>query len=153
VAKHNEIGKIGEDIASKWLTDKGFLIIERNYLKKWGEIDIVARLPAARLSGRQGQAGETAEKVHFVEVKAVSHETKRELEQAVSHLPTGQAGGTWRPEEKVHKDKQDRLKRAIQTWLAESKYEGEWQIDVIAVRVVPREKYCTVKYLENVIFE
>lgn len=132
MAKHNEIGRIGEEIASNWLKKRGFEIFERNYLKKWGEIDIVAR--------------ETTGKTHFVEVKTVSYETRELLNKAVSH-------GTWRPEENVHRDKQARMKRAVETWLSENRYGGEWQVDVIAVRVVPREKYATVKYLENLVFE
>ncbi len=132
MAKHNEIGKIGEDIASEWLKNRGFEIIERNYLRKWGEIDIVAR--------------ETSGKMHFVEVKTVSYETRQDLDRAVSH-------GTWRPEENVHRDKQSRMKRAVETWLIENGYEWEWQIDILAIRLVPREKYATMKYLENVVFE
>lgn len=132
MARHNEIGKIGEDIASEWLKNRGFEIIERNYLRKWGEIDIVAR----------GTSGKT----HFVEVKTVSYETRQDLDRAVSH-------GTWRPEENVHSDKQNRMKRAIETWILENEWVGEWQIDVLAVRLVPREKYGTVKYLENMVFE
>ena len=38
-----EKGKTGEDIACKYLTEKGYLIIERNYRGKRGEIDIIAR--------------------------------------------------------------------------------------------------------------
>jgi putative endonuclease len=132
VARHNEIGKVGEDLAIKWLLSRSYSIIERNYLKKWGEIDIVAR--------------ETSGIIHFVEVKAVSYETKEALEWYVSHE-------TWRPEENVHSNKQERLKRAIQTWLAENKYEGEWQIDIQTVFIVPREKYARIKVIENVIFE
>lgn len=132
MAKHNEIGKIGEDIGSEWLKRHSFEIIDRNYSKKWGEIDIVAR--------------ETGGKVHFIEVKTVSYETKRELEASVSH-------GTWRPEENVHTQKQERLKRAIETWIMEHKYKGLFQIDVLGIRVVPREKLARVTYLENVIFE
>ena len=49
-------GNIGEDIAVKFLKDKGFIITDRNYLKKWGELDIVAK--------RQGL-------IHFFEVKSV----------------------------------------------------------------------------------
>ena len=132
MAKHNEIGKIGEQIAENWLIQKGFTIVERNYLRKWGEIDIVSC--------------ETTGKIHFVEVKTVSYETKAYLEYAVSC-------GTWRPEENVHRDKQQRLSRAIQTWLLDHKYNEEWQIDIIAIRMVPREKYCLVKYVDNVIFD
>ena len=38
-----DIGKEGEDIAAKYLAEKGFEIIERNYHYSHGEIDIVAK--------------------------------------------------------------------------------------------------------------
>ena len=43
--KKSEIGRIGEDIAANALKARGFRIIERNYLKPWGELDIVAIAP------------------------------------------------------------------------------------------------------------
>lgn len=39
----NEIGKQYEDKACKYLEDKGFQIIERNYTCLYGEIDIIAK--------------------------------------------------------------------------------------------------------------
>ncbi len=138
MAKHNEIGKIGEDIAEKWLISNGFSIIERNYLKKYGEIDIVACLP-------DRQTGET-EKVHFIEVKSVSYETKSYLDRAVSH-------GTWRPEENVHGEKIRRFKNIIEVWISENDYRGEWQIDIVTVRLVPDEKFAQVNMIKNVVFE
>jgi len=139
MARHNEIGRMGEDIAARWLIQKGFAIVEQNYLKKWGEIDIVAR----------GKSG----KIHFVEVKSVSYETKTKLEYAVS--PAGRSGGheTWRPEDNVHRNKIDRFKRAIQTWIAENKYGGDWQTDIITLRLVPREKIARIKLIDNVILD
>ncbi len=132
MARHNDIGKLGEQTASVWLEKHGFSIIQRNYSEKCGEIDIVAR--------------GTDDRVHFVEVKTVSYETRYDLNNAVSH-------GTLRPEENVHAEKQRKLKNVIQVWLSENKYRGLWQIDILAVRLVPNEKYATVYMLDNVIFE
>ncbi len=131
MARHNEVGKIGEDIASEWLKRGGYDIIERNYLKKFGEIDIVAR---------------ETDFIHFVEVKTVSYETIEELEYAVSHE-------TYRPEENVHHYKVKRLKRVIEAWLFERKYKGVIQIDIVTVRLVTDKKYARVKMIKNVIFE
>lgn len=131
MALHNEIGKIGEDIAAKWLIDHEISVIERNYRKNYGEIDIVAR-------------GTT--EIRFIEVKSVSYETKSDLQHAVSHE-------TWRPEENVHYLKQKRFGNTVETWIDENGYIGDWQIDIMTVRVVPREKYAVVDLLENVIFE
>jgi putative endonuclease len=129
----NEIGALGEQIAVNYLKKKGFSIIEVNYLKKWGEIDIVAR-------------GTTTKEpiIRFVEVKTVSYETKSELNQAISR-------GTWRPEENIHFKKIQRLNRAIESWITDNRYEGDWEIDVIAVRMVTREKYATAKYLPGIV--
>jgi putative endonuclease len=54
--KKRETGDTGEEIAAQFLIRKGYAIIERNYLRKWGEIDIVAE--------KDGE-------VRFVEVKTL----------------------------------------------------------------------------------
>lgn len=41
--QNKALGKIGEEIAEKYLKFKGFNIIERNFHKRYSEIDIVAR--------------------------------------------------------------------------------------------------------------
>ena len=53
-------GDIGENIACEFLKKHGFEIVERNYLRKWGEIDIVAK---------------KADMYRFIEVKTVTHGT------------------------------------------------------------------------------
>lgn len=133
--KKNQIGAYGEEIAANYLKGKGYVVLETNYLKKWGEIDIVAR-----------ETLKNKDIIHFVEVKAVSYETKQALEQAVSR-------GTWKPEDNVHFKKIQRLHRTIESWLAEHKCDLDWQIDVVSVRVVPRERYATVKLIPNVILD
>ncbi|OGG85547.1 hypothetical protein A2392_02100 [Candidatus Kaiserbacteria bacterium RIFOXYB1_FULL_46_14] len=153
--ENKKTGDLGEEIAAKYLKNKGFSIVERNYRKKWGEIDVIARLSTeisieAGKMGKNKQIGdvsyETGERIHFVEVKSVSYETKQMLELAVSHE-------TYRPEERVDDFKLNQIRKAVETWIIEHNWCGEIQIDVIAVRMVPREKYATVKYIPNVIAE
>lgn len=38
-----ELGKIGEEIAIRFLKKKGYRILERNYVCKMGEMDVIAR--------------------------------------------------------------------------------------------------------------
>lgn len=126
--KHLKTGMVGEDIAAKWYLDRGFELLERNYWQKWGEIDLIMK---------QGQ------KVYFIEVKSVSHETMGDLERNVPR-------GTYRPEENVHFHKRQRLIRAVETWIAEKAYKGDFQVDVATVRLVSREKYAAVEVIEGV---
>jgi len=54
MAKHNKDGQVAEDIATRYLEDQGYKILDRNWKTKFCEIDIVA--------SKNGV-------VHFVEVK------------------------------------------------------------------------------------
>lgn len=56
MAIHNEIGKLGEDLAVEYLEKDGFKIFDRNYNLERNEIDIVA-------------FWEEPAELHFVEVK------------------------------------------------------------------------------------
>lgn len=55
-----KLGDLGENIACEFLKRRGFKIIEKNYLRKWGEIDIVAK---------------KGDSIRFIEVKSVTHAT------------------------------------------------------------------------------
>ncbi len=121
-----KIGNLGEEIGCKFLVKHEFLIKDRNYRKKWGEIDIIAE-----------SFDHTQDKkiLHFIEVKTVSRETE--------HLP----------EENVHPWKQKRLARAIQTYLLEKKIpeETEWQIDIMAIFLDFKTRKAKIRITENVI--
>jgi putative endonuclease len=43
VTQKRKLGDIGEEAAAKHLKKLGYRILERNYNRKWGEIDIVAK--------------------------------------------------------------------------------------------------------------
>lgn len=43
MAEHNDLGKIGEELAVNYLIGKGYEILERNWRNKHKEIDIVAK--------------------------------------------------------------------------------------------------------------
>ena len=57
--------EIGENIAVRFLVKHNFSILERNYTKKWGEIDIIA---------------EKSSKLYFIEVKSVTRETFKNID-------------------------------------------------------------------------
>jgi len=88
-----KIGEIGEEIGCKYLINKGFTIIERNFTRKAGEIDIVAR---------------KGNEIDFFEVKTVSYET---YGNHVSHE-------TFRPEENMTFAKMRKLSRITQIFFA-----------------------------------
>ncbi len=130
MAKNNEIGQQGELIAAKYLEKKGFFVVNRNYRRKWGELDIVAE--------RQGR-------IHFVEVKTVSRRSYGgNFEQEINN---------YRPEDNVHREKIKRLSRIIQTYMIEKyhKSEPEWQFDILCVFLDMEKRVAKVRVLENII--
>ncbi len=123
------IGQIGENAVCTYLERKGYSIVDRNYLKKWGELDVVARKD---------------KKLYFIEVKSVSRES------SLWNVPheTG-----YRAEDNLHPWKLERLKRVLQTYLADKNVleSTEWQFDVATVYVDQYKRLCKVKMLEDVI--
>jgi len=43
MSQHNEVGKIGEQLAKEFLEKQGYKIIEQNYKTKYAEIDLVCQ--------------------------------------------------------------------------------------------------------------
>lgn len=126
---HNkQVGSTGEGVACEFLMRNGYQIREQNYWAHNNEIDIIA---------------EKHHQIYFVEVKTVSYETKLSLEQSVAHE-------TWRPEEQVHHKKLQNIYKTAAIWLEENNCEKDWIVAVAAIRLVSREMYATVNFIENV---
>jgi len=122
------VGNTGEGVVGEYLMRNGYQIRELNYWAHNNEIDIIAEKNSI---------------IYFVEVKAVSYETKVSLEQSVTHE-------TWQPEEQVHGKKLQRIYKTAAIWLQENNCEQDWIVAVAAVRLVSREKYATINFIENV---
>ncbi len=121
-----KIGEIGENAAVKFLVKHDFLILERNYTKKWGEIDIIA---------------EKDNKLYFVEVKSVSHNN-------VTHETLDK----YNPEDNMHPWKLKRMARTIQTYLLDKRLdEKEWQVDLFVVFLNLKDKTSKIEVVSDII--
>lgn len=69
MAEHLETGRLGEDLAVKFLEANGFVIFDRNYNFEKSEVDIVAFIP---------------DELHFIEVKTRSNTAFAQPESAVN---------------------------------------------------------------------
>jgi len=136
------LGDLGESIASEYLLKHGFEILDRNYLRKWGEIDIVAKKNNI---------------IRFIEVKSVSCVTLPAVTQETNRpktdtsvRPTNQKDW-FRPEDNVHPQKLRRLARAMQTYLLEKRIDLEWQLDIVTVKISQKDRLARVEMIENII--
>ncbi|MCE9541521.1 YraN family protein [Candidatus Kaiserbacteria bacterium] len=119
-------GNIGEDVACQFLQGKGFRVIKRNYLKPWGEIDIIA---------------EKAGIIHFVEVKAISRESTSEVSREMDH----------QPEELVDVRKLRKIARTAASYMAETKDDREYQIDVVGVILSHKTRTARCRLVEQAV--
>ena len=130
MAKHNEIGKIGETIVSNFLIRKGFKLITANYRKKWGEIDLVTLKD---------------KKLHFVEVKTVSRTSYQgKFPKEINN---------YKPEDNMHPWKLQRLSRAVQTYLLDKNVpeDMDWQFDLVTVYIDQVRRLSKVFILEDIV--
>lgn len=124
------IGRLGEDIAVKYLENHGYGVLERNYRKPWGEIDIVA---IENVGKNQFLALKSQELVFF-EVKTQNQKFE------------------WRPEENITWHKKHQLSRIISTYLKEYKISEnqDWRIDVLAITLNFGTKDAQIEHIQNI---
>lgn len=127
IMQSKQVGILGEKIASDFLKEKGYQILDRNYSSKKvsgpirGEIDIIAKEKDA---------------IHFIEVKTLTSD------KIIS------------PEEKIDFQKEKKIIKMAESWLLENKisFDTKWQIDVISVIINLNSKKAKIRHFENAIF-
>jgi len=108
------IGNNGEDLACRFLTNNGFEIIDRNYQKRVGEIDII---------------GFKKGTLHFFEVKTVSRET-------FSYVDVEK----YKPEDNVTSKKINKIEKTANIFLKEKGFTDEYvQIDLLTVYLLKKK--------------
>lgn len=117
-----KIGEIGENLACEYLQKNGYKILDRNYSRKWGELDIVAR---------KGNI------IHFVEVKSVSRHLGGDTNNTNNSVTHVTGNDSYRAEDNMHPWKLKRLGRAVQSYLLEKDISDDldWQFDVVTVQI------------------
>lgn len=137
------IGSLGEEIAAEYLKNKGFQIIERNFRRPWGELDIIA--------------GDKSGTLVFIEVKTFKC---RDLSDSGSRIT---------PEDNMTASKLRKTKKiAVMYANGHPELIDErlgWRVDLIAIRLEISRKtdsfgvreyltngsrYCEIKHFENV---
>ena len=145
-------GNIAEDIVISHLKNIGFHILDRNYLKKWGEIDIVA---------------EKSQKIHFIEVKSsIIRNTNNFIKthddgswkiyvlndsEAVSRETSITVNPVWN----MTKNKKMRFSRIITTYLADKYRDNmpDFQVDLISALLDFYGKLAYISRIENILLD
>lgn len=78
--KSTQKGKIGEDRACAWLESNGFVILERNFHSRFGEIDIIALEASNTNEGNECEACEDLKRKEVLECKDIL-EREEDLEE------------------------------------------------------------------------
>ena|SRR3989344_8809697 len=117
----SEFGKKAEQIAGNYLQQKGYEVLQYNYRKKWGEIDIIAR---------------KGEVMVFVEVKANAKDFGSAFNPEVRV-------DQWKMNRII---KTATLYLAYEL----KKLDGEWRIDIISVTFTEDGKRANIKHFKNV---
>ncbi len=123
ITLRRKLGDLGERIAEKYLREKNYQILKKNYQKRWGEIDIIAK---------------ENQEIVFVEVKT---RTKNKSDFY------GQ------PQDSVNFFKQQKLIKTAKTYLFENDYSSQtnWRIDVIAIKLNEQNKKADLEHIKNAV--
>lgn len=118
-------GDRGESIAVEYFLKRGFIVLDRNYQKPWGEIDVIAK---------------KGSELHFIEVKTQS------VNSSVNSFDFYEA------EERVDYYKRNKLRRIIETYLLEKRLtDCDYCVDVLAIYLNKQSgEVVRIEYLEDI---
>ena len=123
-----DLGQLGENIACRYLVEKGYKIIERNFRKKWGEIDIIAKAPDKTLV--------------FIEVKTITQYNNNSVN----------SNSDITAEDQLTKSKLQKLQRTVSLYAGHYPElvndEKGWQIDLLALTI--KENNYIIKHYQNI---
>lgn len=122
MTQKSELGKIGEDFACGYLVKNGYKLVERNYRKPWGELDIIVIAPGKTLV--------------FVEVKTM----KSDFSQGLS------------PEDQMTSAKLKKFKKAATLYAGSHQNlindKRGWRLDLITLII--SEANFFIKHYQNI---
>jgi len=120
-----KVGKTGEELAVSYLKKKHYSILERNFRRPWGELDIVAK---------------KGDVLVFIEVKTL-------VKQAGEYQ--------LQPEDEFTYHKAQKLQKAIVLYFKERRIDlnHEWRADLIAIDLNPDCTLSDLRHIENILFE
>gem|GEM_PF-617732 len=126
--QNRRTGDRGETAACEMLEGKGYEILERNYRKKWGEVDIICTFSNPKFANSQIEE----EYRVFVEVKTKTEDLYGEPWEMIN----------------LHKLKQVRNMGGL--WCEENGWEGLCRIDVVGVWMNEQKEIVRIEHWENV---
>lgn len=124
---NKEVGAAGESVAAEFLRRKGYEILERNYRRPWGEIDIIGL--------KEGI-------IRFVEVKSVTRESFEDVSRE---------SNDHRPEELVHQHKLAKIARTAEMYMNDKRDDRDFQVDVVGVFLNMRARKARCRLFEQVL--
>ncbi|MFH1990726.1 MAG: YraN family protein [Patescibacteria group bacterium] len=147
-------GKLGEDVAVKYLEKHGYEIVERNYRKPWGEIDIVALENSSVNSSVISDSSVISRKINYRNIAALlPQQLPQQLPVLVFiEVKAQNINFEWRPEENVGFHKKRQLSKIVATYLKEHRISEsqDWRIDVLALKLDFETKNAQVEHIKNI---
>lgn len=160
--KKRKFGDLGENIAEQYLIKKGYLILERNFRVRLGELDIIALKTENRekikcigklLGNRERGNNEEIMGNREIRKKILSKNANLVFVEVKSGKLKKKRNDYLRPEEHLDFRKKWLLIRSAQIYLAYKKLplDINWQIDVIAVEIDKDDQKANLRHIERAV--